>query len=484
MPETFYNRYNELRRLKEKYDSLKAGELCILYGRRRIGKTELVLKFLSSIPSKKVYLYVNKIAKKPLMDQFSIDIKNQVGDDLKISNWDSFFNYLIEESTKNKFILIIDEFQRLSEISLDFITSLQNYWDRKLKNQKIMIILLGSSMGMTHDLVFSSKGPLYGRSTLKLLIKPFRYVDFREMFSYLSTEEERIKYFSVFGGTAHYLTLVKNLKKPLFDTIKDLVLIDGSPLSDEPITLLSSELKSYTRHNSILRSIADGKTELPELAAPLELKQNQITAYLDHLINRLNLVKKIEPIFGKKKKTRYELSDNFFKFWYHFILTNKSTLELKNFDAIIKKIKDSFDQYVSYIVEEIIKELLMLYNGREIDKFKINFEEIGAWWEGGEEIDVVAYSKRELLLGEVKWRSQPINGLSILNELQQKQKKIEFNGRVKYVIFSKSGFTEDTRKELETQGVLCLDLTDLSRLFNDISKIEHTSQRTLEGFSS
>ncbi|MEA3378428.1 MAG: ATP-binding protein [Nanoarchaeota archaeon] len=481
--EEFYNRYRELDILKEKYDYLKNGELCILYGRRRIGKTALVLKFLESVKTKKLYFYTNKLTRKGLMDQFSKDISNQTNDNIKISeSWDSFFDYIEDESSKEKLVLIIDEFQRFSKISEDFITILQYRWDIKLKNRKVMIILLGSSMGMTHNLVFSSKGPLYGRHTIKMKIKPFRYIDFRQMFSYLKSEEEKINHYAVLGGTAHYLTLAKNLNKNLFGIIDNLILTEGSPLYDEPITLLSSELKSYSRHNSILISIARGNKEMKAFATTLGLEQTQITPHIDHLTNKLDLVRKTVPFFGKKRKTRYELDDNFFKFWYRFVFPNKSTLELKNKQIIQEKIKQQFNKYVSFIFEDIIKELLILYNMGKIKNLKINFEKIGSWWENDEEIDIVAYSKRELLLGEVKWKNKPLNGLTILNKLKQKSKKLNFSGRIRYMLFLKNGFSEDTKEILEKEDVLCLDLNEIENLFNGASKKESSKQRTLSAY--
>ncbi len=485
MKREFYDRFNELGLLKKRYDSLKKGELCVLYGRRRIGKTELVLRFLEYANGKKnknIYLYINNLTKAGLMQQVSEDIKAQTLDNIKISgNWNAFFDYLEEESKDSKLVLVIDEFQRIDSVSGDFITMLQHKWDLKLKNSSIMIILLGSSIGMTKELVFSAKGPLYGRSTLNIRIKPFRYTDFREMFRYLGSEEERIKYYSVFGGTAYYMALAKDKNMPLMDTVSELILKEGSPLYEEPSNLLSSELRTYNRHNSILISIAKGKKEISDINEP-GLEQTQITPYIEDLFTRLDLIKKAEPLLGKKKKTRYDISDNFFRFWFRFVFPLKSSLELKNEKLVFDKLKEQFDSYVSFIMEDIVRELLGLYNGKKIKDMQLKFEEIGSWWEGEDEIDIIALSKRELFLGEVKYSNRPLNGLSILNDLERKSAKIEFNGRVKYIIFSKSGFIGDTKQELEKRGVLCLDLSDLERLFNEISSQESESQRKLSGF--
>lgn len=480
---TFFDRHNELLLLSERYEKLNAGELCVLFGRRRIGKTELLLRFLEKSDCKKLYLYVNISEKSELMEQFSRDIKEQVNDTLRIRDWKDFFQYLFEESKNKKFIVVIDEFQRFSRLSKDFISMLQSVWDTELKQNKIMIVLLGSSMGMTHDLVFSAKGPLYGRATVKKKINPFRYVDFREMFFNLKSEKEKIEFYSVFGGTPYYLDAAKKENKSLFETITNLVLDEDGRLFDEPTTLLSSELRSFNRHNSILLSIAKGKYELKEIADQLNMEQTQITPHIHHLINLLDIVYREEPIFGKKRRSRYLFKDNFFRFWYRFVFPNKSSIELKNYPSVIDRIRDSFIQYNSKIFEDVIKELLVLYNGKKISGYPLNFEKIGSWWEKGDEIDIICYNKREILVGEVKWKNKLINGLSVFNDMEDKVRKLSFGGRVKYLIVSKSGFEADTREVLEKKGVICLDLTDVESLFNEITEFEKYRQKTLLSYA-
>jgi hypothetical protein len=479
MEKKFFDRYNELHLLKERYEKLNSGELLVIYGRRRIGKTELLRQFLEKSDCKKIYLYVNIAEKQELMRQFSKSILDQTGDGIKISNWDGLFDYLKTESDDKKMIVVLDEFQRFAKVSPDFISMLQDNLDRKLKNNKIMIILSGSSMGMTHELIFSTKGPLYGRASLKKKIEPFRYVDFRQMFSHIGDEEKKIAIYSFFGGTPYYLEAVKNEEKELFECISNLVLDENGRLFDEPITLLSSELKSFQRHNSILVLIAKGKNDLKEIADGMGMDQGQLTPHLHHLVKLLDIVHEEKPVLGMKKGKRYVFSDNFFRFWYRYIFQNKSAIELKNYSSVIAKIKDSYPTYLSRNFQDIIKELLILYNGAKIGKIDLDFEEIGSWWDKNDEIDIVCRGKRSLVVGEVKYTEKPINGLSLFNELKAKAEKIKFSGRINYLIVSKSGFESDTRDVLEKSGVTCLDLNEIKAHFEKLTKIEKERQQTL-----
>jgi len=482
MTEEFFDRHNELNLLKSRYEKLGGSELLVLYGRRRVGKTKLLVRFLDSLDSKKLYLYVNLAEKMDLMGQFSNNIREQTGDGIEIKGWGDFFDYLAESSKDSKFVVVIDEFQRFDTVSPEFISMLQDYLDRKLKNRKLLIILVGSSMGMTEKLVLSSKGPLYGRAAVKKKMGPFRYVDFREMFSDMS-EQERVEYYSFFGGTPFYLEAVKNSEGSLTERISKLVLEEDGPLFDEPTTLLSSELRSFQRYNTILSLIASGKRELKEIADAMQTPQTQLTPYMISLAKLLDIVKEENPVFGKKKSKRYNFSDNFFKFWYRFVFPNKSAVELKNYASIKQTIDEGFNMYVSQCFEDIAKELLILWNGAKINGTSLNFEEIGSWWDGNDEIDIVCRGKDRLLLGEVKYTKEPVNGLTVFNELESKAKKISFGGKKDYIIISRSGFSGGTRSKLEALGTVCLDLTDVADLFDKIAKTETERQKTLNIYS-
>ncbi|MEK6825063.1 MAG: ATP-binding protein, partial [Nanoarchaeota archaeon] len=168
----FYDRKSELETLKEKYAHLKSGEMVVIYGRRRVGKTELIRQLIKTIPENKLYFYVDLIGKQGILDSLSASVQEQLKETVKFSEFDDFLNYIESKSGKERFILVIDEFQRFLDVAPNFITKLQNYWDSKLKNKKLMIILVGSSIGMIQKITSSKAGALYGRGT-KIKISPF-----------------------------------------------------------------------------------------------------------------------------------------------------------------------------------------------------------------------------------------------------------------------------------------------------------------------
>ncbi|MEK6846069.1 MAG: DUF234 domain-containing protein, partial [Nanoarchaeota archaeon] len=411
MAREFYNRKNELALLKDKYKHLNEGILLVMYGRRRVGKTELIKEFMAELPQKdKFYFYVDISGKQETLNSLSAAVQEQLGETILFKEFNDFLGYIHKKSESGKFLLVMDEFQRFLDTAPEFITKLQNQWDSKLKHNQLMIVLVGSSIGMMQRLTESKAGALHGRAT-RIKISPFRYVDFRLMFKELS-ESEKIERFAVFGGTPYYLSKVKKFNANL-PAISDMILKKGGELAEEPRTLMESEnVRVYVQYNSILHSLASGKETLKEISDFTRIPLTTIPAYVQRLDELLDLVAKCDPVLGKERLGRYRIKDYFFKFWYKFVFPHQTALNLGNTPLVLKAIETDLNSYVGRVFEDIIKELLILYLNKKIKEIEINFENIGSWWDRhGHEIDIVAYNEKEkrILVGEVKWANRPVD---------------------------------------------------------------------------
>src|SRR3989344_4476325 len=338
----FYNRKDELGLLKSKYNNLKFGEMIVVYGRRRVGKTELIRQFLKSIPENKFYFYIDLTSKQGILNSLSVSIQEQLKENLKFSEFDEFLKYIESKSEKDRFLLIIDEFQRFLDVAPEFITKLQNFWYSRLKNNKIMIILVGSSIGMIQKIINSKAGALYGRGT-KIKISPFKYSDFRLMFKELN-EEEKVLTYSVFGGTPYYLEKVKKTEGDIYQKINELVIKKGGELLEEPKNLLEYEnVRVHAKYNSILHATSSGKETLKEIEDFTKINSNVMSPYLSKLDELLDLVGRKNPVLGKEKLGRYYVRDNFFKFWYKFIFPNQTPINLGNTKFVSDIIKQDLN---------------------------------------------------------------------------------------------------------------------------------------------
>ena len=367
-----------------------------------------------------------------------------------------------------KFLLVIDEFQRFLDIAPEFITKLQDRWDSKLRHRQLMVIIVGSSIGMMQKITASKAGALYGRAT-KIKISPFRYVDFRLMFHHLNEEEKIIRY-AVFGGTPYYLDKTRKMNDTLH-AISELVLKKGGELVEEPKNLLEYEnVRAHAKYNSLLHSIASGKEVLKEMQDFTKISLTTMPAYLKRLDELLDLVGKKDPLLGKERLGRYTIRDNFFKFWYKFVFPYQTALNLGNDKLVLKVIEENLNSYVGRIFEEVVRELLILYLNKKIKGVEFNFEDIGSWWDRhSNEIDILAYNHKEkkIIVGEVKWTNKVVD-VDVLQTLQERAKLVHFNGRYQYVIISKNGFTVECLSKMEALGVLHLDLKEITKLFDEI----------------
>jgi len=390
---TFYDRKQEIKLLKEEFASLQSGKMFVIYGRRRVGKTELIRQFINSIPKNKMYFYVDLIEKQGVLDSISKSVQEQLGETRKYADFNDFLDFIALKS-ENSFVLVIDEFQRFLEVSPQFITQLQNHWDQKLKNKKIMLILVGSSIGMIQKIINSKAGALYGRAT-RIKISPFKYGDFRLMFKELS-EEERIITYAVFGGTPYYLEKVKKVDGNIHKKIFELLLKKGAELFEEPKNLLEYEnVRIHAKYNSILQAASAGKENVKEIGDFTGIDTNTLPAYIKKLDELLELLGRKDPVLGKERLGRYGLKDNFFNFWYKFIFPNQTAMNLGNIKIVDDNIKENINAYVGRVFEGICKELLIAYINKKLNGYIIDFENIGSWWNRtGEEIDIVGYNHK------------------------------------------------------------------------------------------
>jgi len=332
-----------------------------------------------------------------------------------------------------------------------------------------MLILVGSSIGMIHKITNSRAGALYGRGTKKK-ISPFKYSDFRLMFNELS-EEEKVRIYSVFGGTPYYLEKVKKVEGDIYQRINELIIKKGAELFEEPKNLLEYEnVRAHAKYNSILQAVSSGRETLKEIQDFTKITSNIMPPYLNKLDNLLDLLGRNDPVLGKEKLGRYCVKDNFFRFWYKFIFPNQTPLNLGNTKIVSDSIKENLNGYIGRIFEDISKELLISYVNKKIKNMEIDFEDIGSWWDrSGNEVDIVAYNKKskKILIGEVKWTNQPM-GTEVVEELLRKSKLINFSGEYNFIFISKSGFTQDALMRMDNLNALHLDLREMGDLFDKI----------------
>ncbi len=349
-------RFEELASLEEVYNRDSA-ELIIIYGRRRLGKTTLVLEFLKG--KEGAYLYTPRGDIDAIINNYMVSLVKQLGIKLlgKITSFKEFLDVVYDLSSRKKIIIIIDEFQRLHEADEASITIFQDYWDRYLRKTRIKLILVGSVVGLIEKIALRGDAPLFGRRTLELKLTPLPYFRARKFWAGLDPVDRVIAY-GAFGGTPAYMDSY-NSDISVWENIERVIVNKNGPLNNEPEELLSEELRSPLVYVSILNRVSEGRRGLP--LAKIKAGNVNVIPYI-RTLEKMDIIERLYPLNEKKRGALYVFKDEFFRFWFRFISKNYWMIEMGRYDLVIDKIKNEINDYLSFTTERILRELLILYS--------------------------------------------------------------------------------------------------------------------------
>ena len=439
----FIGRERELKALNKLYSSNKF-EFAVIYGRRRIGKTELINQFLGD--KKAIYFIGIESNAKLNLENFSksiLEFNTGIRADTSFSNFQAALEYVFQLAENDRIILAIDEYPYVARSSKSLASTLQLLIDKYKDTSKLMLILCGSSMSYIEDNVLSYKAPLYGRRTAQIKLLPF---DFEETCRYLadmSGEDKALMYGAV-GGTPQYLLQVSD-KLSVEENIKNTYLNPISFLYEEPTNLLKQEVREPAIYTAIITAIATGASRMADISTKVGEDTSVCTTYIKNLIS-LGIVQKETP-YGEKasRKTIYSIADNMFRFWYRFVLENNSIIARGADDLAYKRIEPYFTDYMGKVFEDISAQYLwkLLVSG----KSPIEFTSLGRWWgndprtKSQTEIDIMGeHDKNSALFAECKWTNEKVD-LGVLETLVQRSELFAYKN-VHLFLFAKSGFTK------------------------------------------
>lgn len=439
----FVNRVTELS-LLEKHHTSGQAELFALYGRRRVGKTELLAHFCEE--KRHVFFVADQVTEPVMRANLSAVVNDalfgpgQVG--AVYNTWDDLFMVLARQSQSERLVVVLDEFPYMVAAYPPLASILQRLWDQVFKNTQIMLILCGSYIGMMEEAILGYRAPLYGRRTAQYLLEPLEFFDAQFFFDKFKPED-RLRTYAVYGGTPAYLQTIRP-GQTLETNILNGILERGSLLYDEVRFVLQQELREPRNYYSVLQAIAAGNTR------PNEIKQatglESITAYLETL-QQLHLVERCVPVTEtqphKSRRGIYRLKDNFLRFWFRFVLPYRSQLERGAKSIVMETvITPELDHFSAPIFEQVCQQ----YFWRQGLAGRLHFvpQQVGSWWQANQEIDLVLMGSGNVMLVECKWASRPV-GADIFQELEGKTPAILHeigSQKITYAICSRSGFTK------------------------------------------
>jgi len=448
----FVNRKKELEELR----ALPLSEepaMALLYGRRRVGKTYL----LGRVWKNPFYF----LAADTNLETNRTDLLRELGQWSGMEvfpedyhTWRSVFRLMARIARDKPQVFILDEFQYLLEHGSDVVSQLTAIWDREMDDSPLLLVLCGSEVS-TMEALQSRDSPLFGRLSWSSRLRPFDYFDSSRMLPWLGLREAMYLY-GALGGMPRYISAVKP-GEGLRESLCRILLSPRGEVHIQLQNLIVGEkgIRNTADYDAVLRAVGAGRRELSEIASSAGLQDRAYVARrVLEVLEDLALIRR-ERNYGASSKSpwRYRIADNALLFWHRFIEPNRSQLERDMVDSVWEtSIEPLLDTYMGRIFEDVVRQTLLRFNG----ELGLPVLSTCSRWEGLDrnrrsiELDIVAKLKSgEMLTGEVKWSSSPVNpdvhfqllrNLEDLSASGQSWAKLALEGG--FVYFSAAGFSE------------------------------------------
>ena len=392
----FYNREEQLAQLRAISSNLNQskGQLSVVVGRRRVGKTRLLNEAFTNTPF--LYLFISRKSENALVEEFANILRIQLNTKFfQPTCLLDIFEFIFDYAKTNPLTLVVDEFQDIERLDAGIFSGLQNLWDSNKRETSLHWVCCGSLYSLMTKLFKGDKQPLLNRDDYFFKIQPLspQYIQEIQLDNGLFTPERLLQWWCLSGGIPKYLEwLLQAGEKPFQHLISS-----SSPLIEEGLHRLVEDFGSEHRsYFSILAAIAIGQTTRSRIES---FVGTGVGPMLEKLENEFDIITKHRPIHAKEnsRDIRYSLVDPFLVFWFFFIYANRSAVEMENYIYIQALIERDFTTFSGKQLESLFAVVL---------KKSQQFNRIGGYWDnkGENEIDLVAINdlEKRILVVEVK----------------------------------------------------------------------------------
>lgn len=404
----FYNRERELELLARTREVAfgNHSQMTVLTGRRRIGKTKLILKSCEGTPT--VYLFVRRSNEAALCSQFAETVARSLNTYVssEITSFVSLFETLMTIGRNLSFNLVVDEFQEFFYINPSIYSGVQDVWDRYKDETHVNFVASGSVYTLMHRIFMEYKEPLYGRCDSVIKLKPFTTSVLKQILSDYHpdyTNDDLLALYTFTGGVPKYIELLLDKECYTVESMTDCIIQENSIFLEEGNVLLIQEFgKKYGNYYAILSAIASGRNTASGISE--YVGNASVGGLLQRLEEDYEVIAKKRPVLAKEgtQNVRYEITDNFLRFWFRYIVKHQDFIQSGLFEKLAEIVKADYPTYSGLTLEKYFREQL-----RE----KKLYKNIGSWWETSKgkdvdqnEIDIVAISadSPQVFIAEVK----------------------------------------------------------------------------------
>ena len=404
----FYNREQELGVLAQTREIAftNHSQMSVLTGRRRIGKTKLILR--SCVDSPTGYFFVRRSNEAILCSQFAETASRSLNTYIssEVTSFVSLFETLMSAGKNQSYNLVIDEFQEFFYINPSVYSGMQDVWDRYKDTTHVNFIASGSVYTLMHRIFMEYKEPLYGRCDSIIKLKPFTTSVIKQILADYypdHTNDDLLALYTFTGGVPKYIELLLDKGCYTMETMVDCIIQENSIFMEEGNLLLIQEFgKKYGNYFAILSAIASGKNTAAEISE--SIGNVSVGGLLQRLEEDYEVIAKKRPILAKEatQNVRYEITDHFLRFWFRYIVKHQDFVQSELFSKLADVVKADYPTYSGLTLESYFREQL---------KEKQLYSTIGSWWETSKgkntdqnEIDIVAISAGapKVFIAEVK----------------------------------------------------------------------------------
>lgn len=401
----FYNREKELDWLGHTREIAfgNHSQMTMVTGRRRIGKTKLILKSCEGTPT--VYLFIDRSNEAMLCGTCAREASEALGIYIspEITSFASLFETLMNIGRNKTFNLVIDEFQEFFYINSSVYSRIQDIWDRYKDTTHVNFIASGSVYTLMHRIFMDYKEPLYGRCDNTIKLRPFGTDVLKQIISDHKpdyTNDDLLALYTFTGGIPKYIESFMDNGCTDMESMVDWMMRPNSLFQNEGKALLVQEFgKKYGNYFALLSAIANGDNTQQKLSGLMG--DVSINGHLKRLEEDYELIGRKRPLFAKEgtQTVRFEITDLFLRFWFRYFIKYHYLIEIENLERLGEIIKSDYPTYSGLTLEIYFRKKLM--------ESKI-FDQIGSWWQAKQddpcEVDIVAiYAERKrALVAEVK----------------------------------------------------------------------------------
>lgn len=418
----------------------------VISGRRRSGKTTVLMQFMRRHPNS-LYFLARKESSSRNLVYFRRAAADFLGRDLgpaSDGDWNRTFREIVSRTGGQKMVIMMDEFQNIGQKDPTFPAVIQYIWDTVLKGAHVMLVISGSSIPQMSAQVLEYGSPLYGRRTAQIMLGQLSFSKCSELYGAKSAWDQ-VMFYSVTGGVPKYVKTFGGYRD-VYSAVEGTVLNPDSYLYDEVMASLQSEVTDIGSYASILGSIASGHRKLQDMADDLGLKQTGLTNYLKVLMDT-GLVERDVPVTDddpfRSKKGLYRIADRMTAFWFRYVYPHSDLLGRGEKEKIMNIVRRDlpFDTMRSAYVEICTEKAWDMASEGSWDLIP---DRIGGYWGKDVSADIVGidYGAEAILVGTCVCSESPA-GPEVLEDLRDvggRLMSVTGAGRAEYVVFSISGF--------------------------------------------